>query len=89
MVLSLFLYHASRSFSFFNTLPSFERVFTFKLNKKLIDFSLDSTNIKAKHVIDKYLERLETLHNLVLSEFVAHYNSNNHDFKKRHIPLII
>jgi hypothetical protein len=89
IVLSLPFYHTSRSFSFFNTSPSFEHAFVLKSNKKLKKLSLDSTNIKEKSMIDKYLEHLETLHNLTLSEFVTYDNSNNHDFKKRHTPLII
>jgi hypothetical protein len=89
IVLFLPLYHVLRSFSFFNTSPSFEYAFVLKLNKKLKELSVDSTDIKAKFVIDKYLEHHETLHNLALSEFVVYYNSNNHDFKKRCTPLII
>jgi hypothetical protein len=89
IVLSLPFYHAPRSFSFLNTSPSFERAFVLKSNKKLKELLLDSINIKEKSMIDKYLERLETLHNLTLGEFVAYDNSNNHDFKKRPTPLII
>jgi hypothetical protein len=89
IVLSLPLYHASRSFSFLNTSPSSECAFVFKWNKKLKELLPNSTDIKAKFVIDKYLEPFGTLHNLILSEFVVYYNSNNHDFKKRHILLII
>jgi hypothetical protein len=72
MVLSLLLYHTSRSFSFLNTSPSYEHVFILKLNKKLKELLPNSIDIKAKFVINKYLERLETLHNLTLSEFVAY-----------------
>ncbi len=35
------------------------------------------------------MEHFETIHNFTLSEFVVYYNSKNHDFKKRCIPLII
>jgi len=55
----------------------------------LKESSPNSIDIEAKFVIDKYLELLETLHNLTISEFVAYYNSTNHDFKKRRTPLII
>jgi hypothetical protein len=72
MVLSLPPYHTSRSFSFLNTSPSSERVFILKSNKKLKELLPNSIDIKAKFVIDKYLEHLETLYNLTLSEFVAY-----------------
>jgi hypothetical protein len=80
IVLSLFLYHASRSFSFLNTSPSYECVFVLKWNKKLKELLPNSIDIKAKFVIDKYLEHFKTLHNLILSEFVVYCNSNNPDF---------
>jgi hypothetical protein len=89
IILSLPLYHTSKLFSFFNTLPTSERAFVLKSNKKLRKLSPYSIDIKAKFVINKYLDRPKTLHNLALSEFVAYYNSNNHDFKKRRTPLII
>jgi hypothetical protein len=72
IILSLLLYHVSISFSFLNTLPSFESAFVLKSNKKLKELSPNSTHIKAKFVIDKYLEHPETLHNLTLSEFVPY-----------------
>jgi len=81
--LSLLFYHISISFSFLNTSPSSENAFVFKLNKKSKELSPNSTHIKAKFVIDKYLEHPETLHNLALNEFVPYYNSNNHNFNKK------
>jgi hypothetical protein len=83
IVLSLSFYHVSISFSFLNTSPSCESAFVLKSNKKLKELSPDSTHIKIKSTIDKYLEHPETLHNLALSEFVPFYNSNNHDFNKK------
>ncbi len=83
IILFLLFYHGSRSFSFFNTLASSEHVFVLKSNKKLKESSPNSIHIKAKFVIDKYLELHETLHNLTISEFVVYYDSNNHDFKKK------
>jgi hypothetical protein len=65
-----------------NTLASSEHVFVLKSNKKLKESSPSSIDIKAKFVIDKYLELPETLYNLTISEFVTYYDSNNHDFKK-------
>ncbi len=83
IILFLLFYHGSRSFSFLNTLALSEHLFVLKSNKKSTKSSPNSIDIKAKFVIDKYLELPKTLHNLTISEFVAYYDYNNHDFKKR------
>ncbi len=65
-------------------MPTSKCAFVFNSNKKLRKLSPYSIDIKAKYVINKYLECPN-----ILCEFVGYYNSNNHDFQKRHTPLII
>jgi hypothetical protein len=67
IILSLPLYHASISFSFFNTSPQPECAFVFKSTKLLNELPPDSIDIKAQSPIDKYLKRHETLHFLALN----------------------
>jgi len=83
IILSLLIYHASISFSFLNTSPQLECAFVFKSSKFLNELPPDSMDIKAQSPIDKYLKCHETLHFLVLSEFVANYNLDEKDFKKK------
>jgi hypothetical protein len=89
IILSLPFYHAFRSFSFLNTSPQPECAFVFKSTKILNEVHPDSIDIKAQSPIDKYLKHHETLHFLVLSEFVANYNLDEKDLKRKQVPLVI
>jgi hypothetical protein len=82
IILSLPLYHASRSFSFLNTSPQLEHAFVFKSIKLLNELTPNSVDIQTQSLIDKYLKYHETLHFKTLSEFVINYNLNKKDLKK-------
>jgi hypothetical protein len=75
-------YHNFRLFSFLNTSPQPERAFLFKSIKFLNELSLDSIDIKAQSLIDKYMKHHEILYFKTLSEFVVNYNLKEKDFKK-------
>jgi len=53
IILSLPLYHASRSFSFLNTSPQPKRAFVLKSTKILNELPSNSIDIKAQSPIDK------------------------------------
>jgi hypothetical protein len=89
IILSLPLYHASKLFSFLNKSPQPKRAFMLKSTKLLNELPLDSIDIKAQSLIDKYLKHHEILHFLALSDFVANYNLNEKNFKKWQVLLVI
>jgi len=82
IILTLFLYHAFRSFSFKNTSLQPECAFLFKSTKFLNELPLNSIDIKAQSPIDKYIKHHEIIYFKTLSEFVVNCNSNEKDFKK-------
>jgi hypothetical protein len=55
----------------------------FKSIKFLNELSLDSIDIKAQSLIDKYMKHHEILDFKTLSEFVVNYNLNEKDFKMK------
>jgi hypothetical protein len=88
IVLSIPLYHASRTFKFINTSPLQECAFVLKDVKSLKQLPSNSTNIMCLSIIDKYIERFNYLSNVSLIEFVANHDMININ-KKRHKYHII
>jgi hypothetical protein len=87
IVLSIPLYHASRTFKFINTSPLQEHAIVLKNVTSLKTFPLDSTNIMCSSIIDKYIKKPNYLSNISLIEFVANYDIVNlrEKRKKSHI----
>jgi hypothetical protein len=71
IVLSIPLYHASRTLKFINTSPLQECAFVLKNVASLKTFPLDSTYIMCPSIIDKYIKIPNYLSNISLIEFVA------------------
>jgi hypothetical protein len=89
IILSLPFYHVSKSFSFLNTSPQPKHAFMLKSTKLLNEPPLDSIDIKAQSLIDKYMKHHEILHFLDLSEFVVNNNLNEKHLKKWRVLLVI
>ncbi len=85
IVLSIPLYHSSKTFKFINTSPLQERAFVLKNVASLKTLILDSTNIMCPSIIDKYIKRPNYLSNISLIEFVANYDIVNLKKKKEKI----
>ena len=55
LILSIPLYHCSRSFAFINTSPLQERAFVLKPQQQLQKLDKESMNVMCKSIIDKYI----------------------------------
>ncbi len=88
IVLSIPLYHASRTFKFINTSPLQERAFVLKNVASFKTFPLDSIDITCPSIIDKYIKRPNYLFNISLIEFVANYDIVNLREKKKKSHII-
>ena len=73
LILSIPLYHCSRSFSYINTSPSRERAFILKPQYQLLELDKDCTKVMCKSIIDKYIDRPSNSENICLATFVANY----------------
>jgi hypothetical protein len=62
IILTLLLYHTFRSFSFKNTSLQPERAVLFKSTKFLNELPLNSIDIKAQSLIDKYMKHHEIIY---------------------------
>ncbi len=74
LILSLPLYHASRTFKFINTSAPQDRAFVLKPQHVLLNLEPESTDIMCKSIIDRYIERPHSLKNVCLAEFVSNYS---------------
>jgi hypothetical protein len=88
IVLSIPLYHASRTFKFINTSPLQEHAFVFKNVASLKTLPLASTNNMCPSIIDKYIKRPNYLSNISFIEFVANYDIVNIRGKKTNFHII-
>ncbi len=88
IVLSIPLYHATRTFKFINTSPLQECTFALKDVKSLKTLPSNSTNIMCSSIIDKYIKRPSYLFNVSFIEFVTNHDMVNVN-KKRHKYHII
>jgi hypothetical protein len=88
IVLSILLYHATRTFQFINTSPLQEYTFALKDMKSLKTLPSNSTNIMCSSIIDKYIKRPNYLSNVSFIEFVTNHDMANVN-KKRHKSHII
>jgi hypothetical protein len=77
IVLSIPLYHASRTFKFINTSPLQECAFVLKNVASLKTLPLDFTYIMCLSIIDKHIKRPNYLSNNFLIAFVVNYNIVN------------
>jgi len=73
LILSLPLYHSSRSFKFMNTSPLGEPAFFLKPQKILSKLNPESRNVMCKSIIDRYIERPQLLNHICLAEFASNY----------------
>ena len=74
LILSLPLYHTSRTFYFINTSAPQDRALILKPQHVLLQFEHESTNIMCKSIIDRYIERPHSLKNVCLAEYVSNYS---------------
>jgi len=88
IILSIPLYHATRTFKFINTSPLQECRFALKDVKSLKTLPSNSTNIMCSSIIDKYIKRPNSLSNVSFIEFVKNYDMVIVN-KKRHKSHII
>lgn len=89
LILSIPLYHCSRSFSFINTSPSHERAFILKPQYQLLKLDKECTEVMCKSIIDKYIDRPDNLENICLAAFVADYNHSKNKISIRKKSKII
>ena len=61
LILSIPLYHCSRSFAFINTSPLQERAFVLKPQQQLQKLDKESMDVMCKSIIDKYIDRPKSL----------------------------
>jgi hypothetical protein len=87
IVLSIPLYHASKTFKFINTSPLQECAFVLKNVTSLKTLPLDFVDIMCPSIVDKYIKRPNYLSNISLIEFVANYDIPNlrEKRKKSHV----
>ena len=74
LILSLPLYHASRTFKFINTSAPQDRAFVLKPQHVLLKLEPELTDIMCKSIIDRYIERPHILKNVCLAEYVSNYS---------------
>ncbi len=88
IVLSIPLYHASKTFKFINTSPLQKHAFVLKNVASLKTLPLDSTNIMCPSIIDKYIKRPNYLFNMVFIEFFVNYDIVNLRKKRKKSHII-
>jgi hypothetical protein len=89
IVLSIPLYHASKTFKFINTSPLQEHAFVLKNVTSLKTFPLDSIDIMCASIVDKYIKRPNYLPNISFIEFVANYDIPNLREKGKNLMYFI
>lgn len=72
-MLSIPLYHESRTFKFINTSAFQECAFVLGNVKSLKSLPLESTNFMCSSIFNKYIKRLNSLSNISPIQFVANY----------------
>jgi len=87
-LLSIPLYHASKTFKFIYISTIWECAFVLKNVASLKTFPLDSTNIMCFSIIDKYIKKPNYLSNISLIEFFANYDIVNLFLKRKKSYII-
>jgi len=81
LMLSLPLYHSSRTFQFINSFPFEERTFVLKSQVALNELERNSTNIMCSLIINKYINHFTQYESLSLTKFSFFITSKKLDFK--------
>lgn len=71
------LYHASKTFRFFNTFPLKECAFVLKDVKSLKTLPYNSINIMCLSILEKYIKKHNSLSKVSLIEFVVDHDMVN------------
>jgi hypothetical protein len=89
LVLSLPLYHSSRTFQFINSFPFEERAFVLKSQVALNEFERNSTNIMCSLIINKYINHFTQYESLSLTKFSFFYNIKKIRFQNIANPKLL
>jgi hypothetical protein len=88
-MISLPLYHSSRTFQFINTSPSKECAFVLKSQVALNELELNSTNIMCLLIIEKYINHPNQYELLSLLKFSFFYNIKKKRFQNIVNPKLL
>ncbi len=89
LVLSLPLYHSSRTFQFINTSPFEKQAFVLKSQVALNELKPNSTNIMCSSIIDKYINCPNQYESLSLIKFSFFYSIKKIRFQNITNPTLL
>jgi hypothetical protein len=89
LVLSLPLYHSSKTFQFRNTSPSKKHVFVLKSQVASNELEPNSIDIICSSIIEKYINHPNQYESLSLAKFSSFYNILKNKNSKHCKPKII